>query len=145
MEVLIVLIISVLAGMATYAISINLEKGAVFASAIVTLVSGIVLPHFFPEIAGTVTGVAACASYAGMISEKNALGLLNMAIISLTAGILFITTSSAYIGIGGRLGTIGAIACFNWLGFRKIFLEGAYVEKDKSLLQLLGVKTNEDI
>ncbi len=45
-----------------------------------------------------------------------------MAIISLMTGILFIAASSAYIGIGGRLGTIAAISCFAWLGFKKVFV-----------------------
>ena len=37
-------------------------------------------------------------------------------------GILFVAANSAYIGIGGRLGTIAAIACFAWLGFKKVFV-----------------------
>ncbi len=122
MEVLIILIISILAGITTYIISIKLNKGAVLASALVTLASGIILPYFFPKIGGTLTAAAACSSYAGMISEKNAPKLWDMLIISLLTGTLFITASSAYIGIGGRLGTIAALSCFNWLGIKKIFL-----------------------
>lgn len=121
MEELIILIISVAAGMATYIVSNILKRGSVIASAIITLVSGIMLPHFFPVMGGVLATAAACSSYAGMISLENALNLLEMAIISLMTGILFIAARSAYIGIGGRLGTIAAISCFAWLGFKKVF------------------------
>ena len=122
MEEVIILIISIAAGMATYIVSNLLKRGAVIASAIITLVSGLMLPYFFPSMGGVLATAAACSSYAGMISVENALNLLEMAIISLMTGILFIAASSAYIGIGGRLGTIAAISCFAWLGFKKVFV-----------------------
>ncbi len=122
MEEIIILIVSMLAGMATYLVSNILKRGAVIASAIITLVSGLMLPHFFPEMGGVLATAAACSSYAGMISVENALNLLEMAVISLMTGILFIAADSAYAGIGGRLGTIAAISCFAWLGFKKVFV-----------------------
>ena len=122
MEELIILIISVVAGVSTYIVSHMLKRGAVIASAIITLVSGLMLPYFFPSMGGVLATAAACSSYAGMISLENALNLLEMAIISLMTGILFIAARSAYPGIGGRLGTIAAIACFGWLGFKKVFV-----------------------
>lgn len=123
MNELIILTTSVLAGMATYFVSIILKRGAVIASATITLISGLLLPYFFPSMSGTLITAAACASYAGMISVENALNVFEMAIISLITGILFIAASSAYVGIGGRLGTIGAISCFAWLGLKKVFLD----------------------
>ncbi len=122
MEEVIILIISIVAGMATYIVSNILKRGAVIASAIITLISGLMLPYFFPSMGNVLATAAACASYAGMISVENALNLLEMAVISLMTGILFIAASSAYIGIGGRLGTIAAISCFAWLGFKKVFV-----------------------
>ncbi|TJX14328.1 hypothetical protein E9840_06635 [Tissierella creatinini] len=122
MEEIIVLAISVAAGISTYIVSNILKRGASIASSIITLVSGIMLPYFFPQIGKTLVSAAACASYAGMISVENALNLREMAIISLVTGILYIAASSAYSGIGGRLGTIAAISCFAWLGFKKVFI-----------------------
>ncbi|OZV12049.1 hypothetical protein CIW83_11460 [Tissierella sp. P1] len=122
MEEVIILIISIAAGMATYIVSNILKRGAVIASAIITLVSGLMLPYFFPLMGGVLATAAACSSYAGMISVENALNLLEMAVISLMTGILFIAARSAYAGIGGRLGTIAAISCFAWLGFKKVFV-----------------------
>ena len=122
MEQVIILIISVVAGILTYIVSHILNRGPVIASAIITLVSGLMLPYFFPEMGGLLAAAAACSSYAGMISLENALNLLEMAVISLMAGILFIIASNAYPGIGGRLGKIAAIACFAWLAFKKVFI-----------------------
>lgn len=122
MEVIVVLLISVAAGMATYVVNNILKRGAVIASAIITLVSGLMLPYFFPKMGSTLVIAAACSSYAGMISVENALNIWEMAIISLMTGLLFIAASSAYPGIGGRLGTIAAISCFAWLGFKKVFI-----------------------
>ncbi|NLY67089.1 MAG: hypothetical protein GX069_05965 [Tissierellia bacterium] len=122
MEEAIILATTVVAGMTSYLVSNILKRGSVIGSAIVTLVSGLMLPYFFPNMGGLLATAAACASYAGMISVENALNLLEMAVISLMTGILFVAANSAYIGIGGRLGTIAAIACFAWLGFKKVFV-----------------------
>lgn len=122
MEEIIILVISILAGITTYIVSHFLERGAVIGSAIVTLVSGMMFPYFFPSIGGVLATAAACSSYAGMISLENALNIFEMAVISLMTGILFIAARSAYVGIGGRLGTIAAISCFAWLGFKKVFV-----------------------
>lgn len=122
MEEIIILIISMVAGMGTYIVSNILKRGGVIASAIITLVSGLMLPYFFPSIGTLLSMAAACSSYAGMISVENALNVIEMGIISLMTGILFIAASSAYIGIGGRLGTIAAISCFAWIGFKKVFV-----------------------
>jgi hypothetical protein len=122
MEEVIILIISVVAGVATYIVSHILKRGAVIASAIITLVSGLMLPYFFPSMGAILATAAACSSYAGMISIENALNIFEMAIISLMTGMLFIAASNAYPGIGGKLGTIAAISCFAWLGFKKVFV-----------------------
>lgn len=122
MEELMILTTSVIAGVATYLVSHILKKGAVMASAIVTLVAGLVLPFFFPLTGSVMATVAACSSYAGMISLENALNFVEMAVISLLTGILFITAINAYPGIGGRLGTMAAISCFAWLGFKRVFV-----------------------
>lgn len=122
MEEIITLLISIIAGILTYIISNNLKKGGVMGSAVVTLVAGLILPEIFPTIGGNLAVAATAASYAGMISTENALNIWEMSIISLMTGILFIAASNAYVGIGGRLGTIAAISCFAWLGFKKAFV-----------------------
>lgn len=122
MEEMIILVISVVAGIATFIVSNILKRGPVIASAVITLVSGLMIPYFFPSMSSVLATAAACSSYAGMISLENALNLLEMSVISLMTGILFIAAQSAYPGVGGRLGTIAAISCFAWLGFKKVFV-----------------------
>lgn len=121
MEDVILLTVAVAAGLLTYTASNIIKRGSVIASAIITLAAGLVLPHFFPENGALLATAAACASYAGMISVENALNFFEMAAISLMTGILFVAAGEAYVGVGGKLGTIAAISCFAWLGFKKIF------------------------
>ncbi len=121
MENIIILFVAVLAGIASYTISITMNKGAVFGSAVVTLISGIVFPHFVPTIGAKLAVVATCASYAGMVAVKNVPKLWEMAIVSFIAGGLFILSATTYVGVGGKLGTIAAIACFTWIGCKKVY------------------------
>ncbi|SCY49887.1 hypothetical protein [Alkaliphilus peptidifermentans] len=122
MENFYVIAVAVLAGMSAYAISIYLNKGAVFGSAVVTLVSGLIFPYFVPSIGAKLAIVATCASYAGMVAVKNVPKLWEMAIVSFIAGVLFVLSSAAYVGVGGKLGVIGAISCFSWIGFKKVMV-----------------------
>ncbi len=138
MDELILLLVAVVAGMTTYLVSNHLNRGTVIGSAIVTLVSGLIFPHFFPSLGEQMALVAACASYAGMISIENALNLFEMAIISLLAGILYLAASSAYVGIGGKLGVMAAISCFAWLGFKKVFGIEHLNQKHLSINKIYG-------
>ena len=121
MEYFAIVLVSILAGMATYYVSVKLNKGAVFGSAVVTLISGILFPHFIPAIGARLALVATSASYAGMVGIKNAPKISEMAAIGLINGIIFIATLSAYPGVGGRLGTVAAISCFAWIGLKKAY------------------------
>lgn len=120
MDNIIILLVCITAGIATYYISCILEKGAVVASAVVTFSSGLIFPLLFPEIGGILAAAGACASYAGMVDIQKVCSLREMIVVSIITGILFILFISAYPGIGGRLGTIAAIACFIWLGIKRI-------------------------
>ena len=119
METLLIILVSIVSGALTFLISNNLKKGPVFGSAVVTLVSGIFLPHFLGEFGTSLMVVAACSSYAGMVAVKNIPNIWEMIVVSTITAILFILASSAYLGVGGRLGTIAALSCFTWIGFKK--------------------------
>ena len=43
-----------------------------------------------------------------------------MVFVGLICGSVFILASNAYVGVGGRLGTMAAISGFTWLGIKKI-------------------------
>jgi len=119
MENLAIIITAILAGVLAYGISVKLEKGAVFGSAIVVLLSGLFLPHFF-EQGTTLAVVATTASYAGMVAGKNVPNLLEMAAVGAIVGVVFILAAPAYTGVGGKLGTMAAISCLSWIGLKKI-------------------------
>lgn len=121
MESLYIIVVSILAAIATYGISVYMKKGAVFGSAVVTLVSGIVFPYFFPALGTKMAIMAACSSYGGMVAVKYVPRLGEMAAVGFIMGIIYIITENAYVGIGGRLGTIAAIACFTWFGIKRVY------------------------
>lgn len=125
MDKAILVLTCVLGGMAAYTISVKLKKGAVLGSALVTLIGGIILPPLFGPLGSSMALLAATGSYAGMVSKDNVRSVWEMAVVGFISGILFIAAGSAYPGVGGRLGAIGAISCFSFLGFRRLFgLEG---------------------
>lgn len=116
MEKLLIITIAIVSGILTYVISNKLNKSGTFSSSIVSLTFGIILPLLFKENGTTYALVAACSSYAGMVSAKLVPHIWSMGIVSFITGILFIIFSSAYQGVGGRLGTIAAIACMTYIG-----------------------------
>lgn len=120
MDNIIILLVCTTSGISTYYISCILEKGAVVASAVVTLSSGLIFPLLFPELGGVLAAAGACASYAGMVDIQKVCSLREMVAVSIIVGILFILFTFAYPGIGGRLGSIAAVACFIWLGIKNI-------------------------
>ena len=114
-----IMIISVLASCITYYININLKKGIVMASAIVTLFSGIILPYIFPNIGVTLATVATTSSYAAMVSKEKFPKITDMVFVGVIVGVIFILFQDVFVGVGGRLGTMAAISGFTWLGIKK--------------------------
>ncbi len=139
MNTLLIICTAIVAGVATYIIANNFNKGAVLASASVTLVSGIIFPYFFPTMGTTLMVVAACASYGGMVSRKNAPSLIDMIMISSIIGLLFTLTATSYAGVGGRLGTIAAISCFTWIGVRNSATAATRARKSDAYSKPVGV------
>lgn len=120
MERLLIITIAIVSGILTYVIANKLNKSGTFASSIVSLTFGIILPLLFKENGMTYALVAACSSYAGMVSVKLVPHIWSMGVVSFISGVLFIIFSSAYQGVGGRLGTIAAIACMTYVGIRNL-------------------------
>lgn len=115
---IILVITGIIAAYLTYYISIELKKGAVFASAIVTLTAGLLMPRIFIE-GNLLAAVATCSSYAGMVSKDKFNSAKDMIYVGFICSLIFIITLDAYVGVGGRLGTIAAIAGFSFLGMKR--------------------------
>jgi hypothetical protein len=120
LEEVIIIITAILAGMFAYYVNIVLGSGGVLGSAIVVLTGGLLFEPLFGQLGSTMALVAATASYAGMISKGNAKTIGEMALIGLITGLLFIAATPAYIGVGGRLGTIAAISCLSYCGYKRL-------------------------
>ena len=123
MENILIIIVSIIAGMATYYISVIMGKGAVFGSAIVVLISGILFRYLEAENMIAVSGlavVATTATYTGMVAQKNVTDLKEMAAAGFITALLYIASTNTFAGVGGRLGTIAALACFTWIGIKKL-------------------------
>lgn len=132
MNIAIILMVSILAGMAAYYISVVMGKGGVFGSAVVTLVAGVLFRYLEVEGIIGITGlavVATCASYAGMVAQKNVANVKEMAVVGLFTGALYIAGATTYVGVGGRLGVIAAIACYAWIGLKKLTGKGLEAPK----------------
>lgn len=114
---LMIILTGIIAAYITYYISIELKKGAVFASAIVTLTAGLLLPRMFME-GSILAAVATCSSYAGMVSKDKFKSSKDMIYVGFICSLIFIVTIDAYVGVGGRLGTIAAISGFSFLGMK---------------------------
>lgn len=139
MENLIFILTASAAGTLSYGISNKFKKGPVFGSSVITLVAGIILPVLIPEIGGKLAAAAACASYAGMAATKLIPSTLEMSLISALSGVMLLIASNAYVGIGGRLGTIAALACFAWIGLRKGIKGTDNICREKLEITKIGV------
>lgn len=114
------ILVSVIATFVTYYISLHLDKGPVFASAVVTLFSGILFSYIIPEWGVELGAVAACGSYGAMVSRDKFPQISDMIFVGLLCGVIFVLTEDVFVGVGGRLGSIAAIAGFSLLGFKAI-------------------------
>lgn len=113
---LIIIIAAVLSTFLTYYISLNLKRGTVFASALVTLLAGILFRQGLFEIGV----VVACGSYAAMVSKAKFPNISDMIYVGILCGIIYILTENVFVGVGGRLGSIAAISGFAWIGIKNI-------------------------
>lgn len=123
MELLAILLAAVFGGVTAHFVSVQLQRGAVLGSAIVVLFSGLVFPAIFGPLGTQLALAATTASYAGMISEQKCAGLFPMVAISVVAGAFFAISHSVFPGVGGRLGTIAAIACLSVIGYRSLLAQ----------------------
>ncbi|MTI95988.1 MAG: hypothetical protein FH749_10980 [Firmicutes bacterium] len=121
-----VVMVSLVCGLATWLINHRLQKGPVLASAIVALVAGLVFPHIFAE-GSTLAAVAACASYVGMSAKARLRGPVEAAIALGIAAALFVVTVDVFVGVGGKLGTIAAIAAMTVWAWGQVLPEPSTV------------------
>lgn len=98
------------AAVATFALSVRLGYGPVVGSAAVGLAVGVAAPPLLPA-GGAVAAAAFCASFVGMVSPDRLPNESATLLAGLVSGGLFVATTPALVGLGGKLGTIAFTAC----------------------------------
>lgn len=97
---------AVVAAVVTYWLNNTRKQGPVMASALVGLIGGLLLPALHKDAGATMAVVAICASFAGMSNTKRIPSWIPMAIVGLSAGLVYMFANPFIGGTGGKLGTI---------------------------------------
>lgn len=103
--------VAVVGAVATVALSIRFDLGAVVGSASVGLVAGLALPPLVPDMGSTLAAVAFCASFVGMSTTERLGHEGHDALAGALSGLVFVAVSPAFAGAGGKLGTIAFLSC----------------------------------
>ncbi len=107
-----IMLFSLGAAVLTYLLSIRLRNGPVFASSLVGLLGGLLLPAFGAENAAVLAAVVMAASFVGMSSREKLRSEAAVLFSGLIMGIMFIYSANHFGGAGGKLGTLafGSVA-----------------------------------
>jgi len=101
-----IMLFSLGAAVLTYLLSVRLRNGPVFASSLVGLLGGLLLPAFGAENASVLAAVVMAASFVGMSSEEKLSNEAAVLFSGLIMGIVFIYSANHFGGAGGKLGTL---------------------------------------
>jgi len=109
-------VVGVLGGaLLAYSLSVDVGLGAVTAAGLVGLVAALVVPNYAVPVY--------CGSFVGMTSARLLISHWDVAIAGGVAAVLYVLTSCAYPGFGGKLGTIAfAGSVITGLGLDREFL-----------------------
>ncbi len=108
--------IAVLGGaILTYALSVNLDLGAVIASSLVGVIAALVVPAYGVPLY--------CGAFVGMTSAQLLVTHGELAIAGAVAGVVYLLTTDVFRGFGGKLGTIAFTgSVITGLGLAREFL-----------------------
>lgn len=96
----------VLGALGTYLLNEKKKIGVVASSGIVGLLAAVILPLIHPENGDLLSVAVFCASFIGMSSIDRMQRKAYMTIAGVFGAIIFVYTSTLYIGLGGKLGAI---------------------------------------
>ncbi|WP_136716935.1 hypothetical protein [Halorientalis salina] len=111
--------VAAVAAVATVVLSVRFDLGAVVGSALVGLVAGVAFPALSPAAGGTLAAVAFCASFVGM-SSPDRLTTGHVGLAGGLCGLVFVLVSPAFVGAGGKLGTIAFVSCLTVAGVTEL-------------------------
>ncbi|MFD1586438.1 hypothetical protein ACFR9U_05555 [Halorientalis brevis] len=108
--------VTVVGAVATFALSVRFDLGAVIGSALVGVVAGVALPVALPTVGGTLAAAAFCASFVGMSSPDRLVTERAVALAGVLCGLVFVVVTPVFAGAGGKLGTVAFISCVSVAG-----------------------------
>ncbi|SFB80458.1 hypothetical protein SAMN05444422_102105 [Halobiforma haloterrestris] len=106
-----VVLVAVVAAVATVALRTRGGASSVVASAAVGVVAGVAFPSLFPELGTTLAAVAFCASFVGMSSDDRLATTGQVAAAGLLCGLVYLAVAPSLAGAGGKLGTTAFVSC----------------------------------
>lgn len=107
------------ASLVTYALSVELGLGPLVASALVGLLAALVAGRFAPAIY--------CGSFVGMACPLAYSGYPCLALSGAVAGLLYAASGAAFVGYGGKLGTVAFVGSLVSAYIRSVKLHAAPV------------------
>lgn len=117
-------ITGILGSVCTFYLSIKCKKGAVFGSAVPSLLVGLVyffLQDSLPQSWSSIPAVFMGSTFVGMASPKVLESPLWVGLSGGLFGLIFISVTNAFVGYGGKLGTIADIAVVTMFGLLVAF------------------------
>ena len=113
--------VAVAGAVVTVVLSVRLGLGAVVGSAAVGLVAGLAFPTLLPATGATLATVAFCASFVGMSSTERLADERQVAVAGVLCGLVFVFVSPAFVGAGGKLGTVAFVSAVSTVGLSELY------------------------
>lgn len=103
----------------TYWLSKKWLHNIVLSSSLVGLAAGIALPYLMPSEGYIIAIAVYCASFAGMSGVTRFTKDTHFLFAGAMSGLIFFNTLPIFVGLGGKLGTIGFVSSLFTLGITK--------------------------
>ncbi|MFH0986762.1 MAG: hypothetical protein V1911_01795 [Candidatus Micrarchaeota archaeon] len=120
MDALIVIAASLAGAIATWLVSIEMKKGPIVGSALVSLIAGIVFYFAQASALSYVPAAVMGASFVGMSSRKTLKNYFFLAAAALIFSFAFITVNPFFAGCGGTLGISACVSTVSTVALIKI-------------------------
>ena len=119
-EQIVIFILSSVAAVITYSVSVRLKQGPVIASALVGIVAGALFP-LLNDFGITLAIVAFGASFVGMSSPSRLPDERYIVVAGILFGLIYVFSAPYFNGAGGKLGTIAFASTLSVGGLKIIY------------------------